>query len=111
MVFATNLEGSINTTQTNLEHIEASKLNTRLVVDCHLNRNLRSHLIDHYEELCYRKVVLKNVLDDLKIKFDVITNENNRCVQRSRYSTNNVFIMCSFICIYIQGVYENWLLC
>ena len=79
-----NLEADINTTSSNIKIIETAKYNLRRVIDCNVNRGIRDDLILHYESLCKHRVVMRNVVDDLKIKRNVLEQEKERCLKRSK---------------------------
>ena len=76
----------MNQTQTNLESLKSAKMSTRKAIDCHPNGGTtRSELFDHYEGLCKRMVILKNIYEDLVIKKEAFKREKVRCDQRSKF--------------------------
>ena len=75
---------SISQIQSDVSVITAAKSNTRIAIDCRVNTGVRSELFEHYEGLCKRNVILNNVLNDLKIKVDVLEKEKQRCQDRSK---------------------------
>jgi hypothetical protein len=86
-----DIDNSINETSINMNSIKIAKLNVRKVIDCHPNNDYeRKELFEHYEGLCKRMVVLKNVHEDLLIKKGVIEKEITRCIQRSKLN-NKLF--------------------
>ena len=67
-------------------------MSTRKAIDCHPNGGTtRSELFDHYEGLCKRMVILKNIYEDLVIKKEAFKREKVRCDQRSKFFFMNVF--------------------
>ncbi|XP_066922141.1 low-density lipoprotein receptor-related protein 5-like [Clytia hemisphaerica] len=86
-----DLEATINelqveedTVQTSLNTVMDSQILIRKMIDCHANVwSRKGELFDHYEQLCQRKVIIQQVLSDLKIKKIILENEKKRCADRS----------------------------
>ena len=87
------LQSAIKDIQTNMTSLQSSldtatfsKIHIRKMIDCHANVwSRREELFDHYEKLCQRKIVIQQVLNDLKIKKDILDNEKKRCADRSEH--------------------------
>lgn len=76
----------LNQTQTNMDLLKTAKISTRKAIDCHPNGGgTKSRLFDHYEGLCKRMVILKNVYQDLIIKRNALEQEKLRCHRRSKF--------------------------
>uniref|UniRef100_A0A7M5X072 C-type lectin domain-containing protein n=1 Tax=Clytia hemisphaerica TaxID=252671 RepID=A0A7M5X072_9CNID len=87
----TSLQSAINDIQAEIDRIQIS-LNTvslskkliRKMIDCKANVwGRRGELYDHYEALCKRKVIVRQVHEDLKIKKNILEKEKKRCADRS----------------------------
>ena len=75
----TSLQSSLDTATLSQNYI-------RKMIDCQAYVWLRKEeLFDHYESLCKRKIIIQQVLNDLKIKKTILENEKRRCADRSEY--------------------------
>ena len=76
----------MDTIHVSLNAVRDAQLLIRKMIDCQANVWLRKEeLFDHYENLSKRKVIIQQVLNDLKIKKTILENEKRRCADRSEY--------------------------
>ena len=86
---------SINQTESDLNVINEAKKNVRIAIDCRANIENRNEMFEHYNGLCKRAVIIRNVLSDLKIKVEILEKEKQRCQDRSKsFLTINLFFFC-----------------
>ncbi|XP_066910416.1 uncharacterized protein [Clytia hemisphaerica] len=77
------IESSINQTQSDIQTINDAKKNLRLAIDCRVNSDNRDEIFDHYQSLFTREAYISNVMEDLKIKKEILEKEKKRCENRS----------------------------
>ena len=92
---------SINQTESDINVIIEAKKNVRIAIDCRANIENRNEMFEHYNGLCKRAVVIRNVLSDLKIKVDILEKEKQRCQDRSKsfLTINLVFCPLYFLLV------------
>ena len=80
-----DIQAEIDKIQISLDTVNISKNLIRKMIDCKANVwGRRGALFDHYEALCKRKVIVRQVHEDLKIKKNILEKERNRCADRSK---------------------------
>ena len=57
-------------------------MNLRKQIDC-TNSVVRDTIFKQYQEMCTRKIIIQNTLDDLTIKLEIVKKELERCQNRS----------------------------
>ena len=81
-----DIQAEIDRIQTSLDTVNLSKNLIRKMIDCKANVwGRRGDLYDHYEALCKRKVIVRQVYEDLKIKKNILEKEKKRCADRSKF--------------------------
>ena len=70
-------------------------MNLRKQIDC-TNSVVRDTIFKQYQEMCTRKIIIQNTLDDLTIKLEIVKKELERCQNRSELSfydlnSDNIF--------------------
>ena len=78
------IESSINQTQSDIQTINDAKKNLRLAIDCRVNSDNRDEIFEHYQALFTREAYMTNVIEDLKIKKEILEKEKQRCEARSK---------------------------
>ena len=77
----------IDSMQASIDATSTSQKLIRKMIDCKANVwGRRDDLYDHYEGLCQRRIIVRQVYEDLGIKKKILEKENMRCAERSKYT-------------------------
>uniref|UniRef100_A0A7M5V617 Uncharacterized protein n=1 Tax=Clytia hemisphaerica TaxID=252671 RepID=A0A7M5V617_9CNID len=80
----TQIEADVNTLQSFIDDVSSSIKLTRKVISCKANVwGRRGELFEHYQILFKRKVIVRQVYQDLEIKKKIFEKEKLRCADRS----------------------------
>ncbi|XP_066919223.1 SCO-spondin-like [Clytia hemisphaerica] len=80
-----DIQAEMDRIQTTLDAADSSKNLIRKMIDCKANVwGRRDELFDHYEGICKRKIIVRQVYEDLKIKKNILEKEKMRCANRSK---------------------------
>lgn len=79
-----SIQSNITQLESYLQTIATSKINLRKQIDC-TNSVVKGTIFERYQEMCTRKVIIQNTLDDLSVKLNIIKKELERCQNRSEF--------------------------
>ena len=72
--------------QKSLDAASTSQKLIRKIIDCKANVwGRQGDLYDHYEGLCRRRIIVRQVYEDLGIKKRILEKEKIRCAERSEF--------------------------